>query len=548
MEALTYRFVGHSRSDPGKYRPEGELDRWRERDPLVVARNGLGPWTPASSTRSRRRSTREIERIEAAALAAPFPEPRRVPEFNEPPTRGAWSTSRMPKLSDSMEEATVLAWLKRPGDTVARGEPLVEVETDKATIVYEAERTACSRRSSSTRARPRALGAPIARLASTAAHRRPRRRRAAGRRRRPRAAPRAGDAGSARKLAHERRPSPGARGARRRSRRRRDRTRRPHRRRRRPPRGRGRPAAPPDAPAGGAATPSVALTPTQRTIARADGRVARDDPRVHGRGRDRHGRERRACARSSRAAGADPLPSFNDLVVRAVALALREFPALNATLRGRTARPLRPGQRRHRGRTRATRCSSRRSTTRNEVGAARSPGDAARSPSARGRGRSRPDELADGTFTVSNLGMFGVRRFTAVINPPQAAILAVGEVARAGGRRGRRGRRAADDGRRALVRPPRRLRRRGGPVPRAAAASCSSTRSRCSSMEVTRGRDRVPRGGPRGARRGARARRARDPLRRGRRDRRRRVRGHARPATRSTARARLRHARSPSWR
>ena len=41
-----------------------------------------------------------------------------------------------------------------------------------------------------------------------------------------------------------------------------------------------------------------------------------------------------------------------------------------------------------------------------------------------------PDELRDGTFTVSNLGMFGVRRFQAVINPPQAAILAVGEVAR----------------------------------------------------------------------------------------------------------------------
>ena len=38
-------------------------------------------------------------------------------------------------------------------------------------------------------------------------------------------------------------------------------------------------------------------------------------------------------------------------------------------------------------------------------------------------------ELSDGTFTISNLGMFGVRRFHAVINPPEAAILAVGEVA-----------------------------------------------------------------------------------------------------------------------
>jgi TPP-dependent pyruvate/acetoin dehydrogenase alpha subunit len=34
IEALTYRFMGHSRSDPGAYRPQGELDRWRERDPI----------------------------------------------------------------------------------------------------------------------------------------------------------------------------------------------------------------------------------------------------------------------------------------------------------------------------------------------------------------------------------------------------------------------------------------------------------------------------------------------------------------------------------
>src|SRR5439155_809552 len=39
------------------------------------------------------------------------------------------------------------------------------------------------------------------------------------------------------------------------------------------------------------------------------------------------------------------------------------------------------------------------------------------------------DELSNGTFTISNLGMLGVRRFNAVINHPQAAILAVGAVA-----------------------------------------------------------------------------------------------------------------------
>ena len=41
-------------------------------------------------------------------------------------------------------------------------------------------------------------------------------------------------------------------------------------------------------------------------------------------------------------------------------------------------------------------------------------------------GTIRPPELSGGTFTVSNLGMFGVTHFTAVINVPQAAILAVG--------------------------------------------------------------------------------------------------------------------------
>ncbi len=41
-----------------------------------------------------------------------------------------------------------------------------------------------------------------------------------------------------------------------------------------------------------------------------------------------------------------------------------------------------------------------------------------------------PDELAGGTFTISNLGMYGIQQFTAVISPPQAAILAVGEAVR----------------------------------------------------------------------------------------------------------------------
>ncbi len=38
-------------------------------------------------------------------------------------------------------------------------------------------------------------------------------------------------------------------------------------------------------------------------------------------------------------------------------------------------------------------------------------------------------EFSGGTFTISNLGMFGIDNFTAVINPPEAAILAVGATA-----------------------------------------------------------------------------------------------------------------------
>ena len=45
----------------------------------------------------------------------------------------------MPRLSDSMEEGTVLRWLKSVGDTVAVGDELVEIETDKANMVYEAD-------------------------------------------------------------------------------------------------------------------------------------------------------------------------------------------------------------------------------------------------------------------------------------------------------------------------------------------------------------------------------------------------------------------------
>jgi pyruvate dehydrogenase E1 component alpha subunit len=41
IECLTYRHSGHSRADPAKYRPEGELEKWKERDPIKIYRERL---------------------------------------------------------------------------------------------------------------------------------------------------------------------------------------------------------------------------------------------------------------------------------------------------------------------------------------------------------------------------------------------------------------------------------------------------------------------------------------------------------------------------
>jgi acetoin:2,6-dichlorophenolindophenol oxidoreductase subunit alpha len=70
IEALTYRFVGHSRSDPGRYRKPGELDEWRERDPLKRLRDSLDDAEAVEAS-----VEAEIEQVVENALAAPFPDP-----------------------------------------------------------------------------------------------------------------------------------------------------------------------------------------------------------------------------------------------------------------------------------------------------------------------------------------------------------------------------------------------------------------------------------------------------------------------------------------
>jgi pyruvate dehydrogenase E2 component (dihydrolipoamide acetyltransferase) len=122
------------------------------------------------------------------------------------------------------------------------------------------------------------------------------------------------------------------------------------------------------------------------------------------------------------------VPSYNDMVVKASALALREFPRANGSYRD--------------GRFELH--------SRVNVGVAVAAPDALVVPTVFDADRKSlreiaretralaervraaavtPPELSGGTFTVSNLGMYGVTDFTAVINPPQAAILAVGALA-----------------------------------------------------------------------------------------------------------------------
>jgi TPP-dependent pyruvate/acetoin dehydrogenase alpha subunit len=85
VEALTYRFVGHSRSDPGAYRPEGELDRWRERDPIPVLRAQLESEGVAAAELDEleREVGEELEQMRERGLAAPFPTELTAREFKD---------------------------------------------------------------------------------------------------------------------------------------------------------------------------------------------------------------------------------------------------------------------------------------------------------------------------------------------------------------------------------------------------------------------------------------------------------------------------------
>jgi len=119
--------------------------------------------------------------------------------------------------------------------------------------------------------------------------------------------------------------------------------------------------------------------------------------------------------------------SVNDFVIKAAALALREVPALNASLDGEEL--LRHGEV-HIGVAVATESGLLTVVARQaDLRPVREIAQDVRHIVARARdGKVRPEDIEGATFTISNLGMYEVEQFAAIINPPEAAILAVGAV------------------------------------------------------------------------------------------------------------------------
>ncbi len=136
--------------------------------------------------------------------------------------------------------------------------------------------------------------------------------------------------------------------------------------------------------------------------------------------------EGRAKLKASAKEG-DVVPTFNDMVVKACAIALREHPRANGAYRdGKIELYARINV----GVAVAAQDALVVPTVfdADQKGLRRIAGET-RALAARVRDASiTPPELSGGTFTVSNLGMYGISNFQAVINTPQAGILAVGEV------------------------------------------------------------------------------------------------------------------------
>jgi pyruvate dehydrogenase E2 component (dihydrolipoamide acetyltransferase) len=307
----------------------------------------------------------------------------------------------MPRLSDSMEEGTIARWLVRPGASVEKGQPLVEIDTDKATAVYEAEASGTLLEVLVAEGQTAALGAPIAVIGDPGEARAPVARAPSGG---------ANVSPVARRLARElgvdlssvTGSGPGGivtkadieEAA-----------------------GDGKPAPGPQV---------QELTRLQQTVAR---RMAEGASAPAFSADTELDLTEAVELRESLAAGGGAEPSLNDFVVKAAALALRDFPRLNGSY---TDAGFELHDQINVGIAVATEdelvVPVVREADRKSLGAL-----AAETRELAGKVRAGtivPADLDGGTFTVTNLGMLGVHRFVPILNPPQAGILSVGAARR----------------------------------------------------------------------------------------------------------------------
>lgn len=313
----------------------------------------------------------------------------------------------MPRLSDSMEEGTITRWLVASGDTVTAGTPLVEVETDKATVTYESECDGTILELAAAEGDSVAVGAVIAAVGEPGE--RPQQRVKASPLARRLAAEMgielaslAGSGPHGRVVRADVLASAGTR------------------------RGSDPAAGSPrddGAPREKGSASVQALTLTQQTIARrmSASRATVPDFEL----RSEFEVSALVAARSQLAAATGQPPSYNDFIVKAAALALREFPRINGSYRDGA---LETYDRVNVGIAVAADDALVVPTIfdadRKSVGAIAT--EAATLAAKVRDGSITPAELSGATFSVSNLGMYGVDSFSAVIDAPQAAILAVG--------------------------------------------------------------------------------------------------------------------------
>jgi len=355
----------------------------------------------------------------------------------------------MPRLSDTMEAGVIATWHKHVGDPVVAGDVVADIETDKAIMELEAYDDGVLERVLVAEGESAPIGAPIALIGDGTGAAEGAREEPAAPEQAPGAAPEAAPeaAGApcptparsgrppasplARRLARDLEIDlAGLRGS------------GPHGRvvradieaaaaaRDEAPTSEPEPSTVPPTPAPAAADPDVEEVPLpqmQRVAAARLTQSKQEAPHIYlTRAVDvTELLALRGTLNATLVAAGGPKVSVNDLVVKAVAGALRAHPEVNVSFAGDVVRRHR---RVHVGVAVAVPSGLLVPVVRDADGKSVSE-IAARTRDFSARARERkltPDEMSGGTFTVSNLGMYGIEQFTAVINPPEAAILAVG--------------------------------------------------------------------------------------------------------------------------